>query len=272
MAVTAVASSSRTRWRAARLAWVLWALAIVGLVVTVWLDQLLRRAARPELVVLIPTAIPPVLGAVSTATVGALVASRRPRHPVGWLLLALGVTESTEIVADGYGSYGLQARPGTLPAAGLVALYNPATLAVGATCVSFVLLLTPTGSLPSRRWRWWARIAAAAPVAFVAAMLLLPEPLDPAAAGVDNPLAVHGLGGVLLVVNQGALAVAIVAVLVAAASLVGGGHHPVLRHPRLLHPRGAAGVAGGRRGRRTSPGRHGRGRDRARRGPGQVRR
>jgi hypothetical protein len=70
MAVTAVASSSRTRWRAARLAWVLWALAIVGLVVTVWLDQLLRRAARPELVVLIPTAIPPVLGAVSTATVG----------------------------------------------------------------------------------------------------------------------------------------------------------------------------------------------------------
>jgi hypothetical protein len=203
MAVTAVASSSRTRWRAARLAWVLWALAIVGLVVTVWLDQLLRRAARPELVVLIPTAIPPVLGAVSTATVGALVASRRPRHPVGWLLLALGVTESTEIVADGYGSYGLQARPGTLPAAGLVALYNPATLAVGATCVSFVLLLTPTGSLPSRRWRWWARIAAAAPVAFVAAMLLLPEPLDPAAAGVDNPLAVHGLGGVLLVVSQG---------------------------------------------------------------------
>ena len=78
MAVTAVAAGSRTRRRAARLAWVLWALAIVGLVVTVWLDQLLRRAARPELVVLIPTAIPPVLGAVSTDTVGTLVASPGP--------------------------------------------------------------------------------------------------------------------------------------------------------------------------------------------------
>ena len=55
MAVTAVASSSRTRWRAARLAWVLWALAIVGLVVTVWLDQLLGQTGRPELVVLIRT-------------------------------------------------------------------------------------------------------------------------------------------------------------------------------------------------------------------------
>jgi uncharacterized membrane protein YeiH len=43
-------------------------------------------------VVLSPTAFAPVLGAVSTATVGAVVASRRPAHPVGWLLLALGLS------------------------------------------------------------------------------------------------------------------------------------------------------------------------------------
>ena len=35
------------------------------------------------------------------------------------------------------------------------------------SCAGFVLLLTPTGSLPSRRWRWWARVAAAAAVVFV---------------------------------------------------------------------------------------------------------
>jgi hypothetical protein len=46
-----------------------------------------------------PTAIPPVLGAVTTAAVGALVASRRPRHPVGWLLLACGLSLSAAGVA-----------------------------------------------------------------------------------------------------------------------------------------------------------------------------
>jgi len=84
MAVTAAAGVTRTRWWPVRLAWMLWALAMLGLAVCVWLDQLLRQTGRPELAVLTPSAISPVLGAVIVATVGALVASRRPRHPVGW--------------------------------------------------------------------------------------------------------------------------------------------------------------------------------------------
>jgi hypothetical protein len=83
--VAALTRGHRTRWRPTLLAWGLWTLIILGLLVLVWLDQLLRRTDRPELVVLNPTAFAPVLGAVSMATVGAVVASRRPRHPVGWL-------------------------------------------------------------------------------------------------------------------------------------------------------------------------------------------
>jgi hypothetical protein len=83
MAVTTTARVTRVRWWPAGLAWALWALAMLGLAVLVWLDQLLRQTAQPELVVLTPTALAPVLGAVSVATVGALVAGRRPRHPVG---------------------------------------------------------------------------------------------------------------------------------------------------------------------------------------------
>jgi hypothetical protein len=49
-----------------------------------------------------------------------LLASRRPAHPVGWLLLALGLAVLVAGVADGYARYGLVARPGALPAAGLV--------------------------------------------------------------------------------------------------------------------------------------------------------
>ena len=78
------------RWWAARLAWALWTLVVLGLTVTPWLNQLARRAGRSDLGSDANTAIYGLV-AVSAATVGAVLASRRPRHPVGWLLLALGL-------------------------------------------------------------------------------------------------------------------------------------------------------------------------------------
>jgi hypothetical protein len=72
------------------LAWLLWVLTLLGVAVTAWLDHLLRVAGRPELTWSQDGGGAPFgVAAVSAATVGAVVASRRPAHPVGWLLLGL---------------------------------------------------------------------------------------------------------------------------------------------------------------------------------------
>jgi hypothetical protein len=219
MVVTPAGRAAGLRWCPAGLAWALWALAILGLLVTAWLDHLLRQAGRPDLVQ--ETAgVAPVLVVLSATTVGAVLGSRRPDHPVGWLLLALGLFMAAAIVAQGYADYGVRARPGALPAARFVALYGPAILGPVLGCIGFTLLLTPTGSLPSPRWRWWARVMVAAPVVSLVATLLLPHSLNSDYQTLDNPLALRALGGALRAALWVALAITVSAVLVAAGSLV----------------------------------------------------
>ena len=83
-----------------------------------WLDQLLRRAGWAELTSWLRlSSIPQVAAAVSAATVGAVLAARRPRHPVGWLLLGLGLSLILWGLTSSYIRYGLVVRPGALPAA-----------------------------------------------------------------------------------------------------------------------------------------------------------
>ena len=216
MAVTSAARLARPRRWPGVLAWMLWALAMLALVAAIWLHNLLVQAGRPGLMTLEPLL---VVAAVSAATVGAVVATRRPAHLVGWLLLAFGLFLGASGVAAGYGPYGLLVRPGALPAASLVAWYYPAFATAALACMGFVMLLTPTGSLPSSRWRWWAGIAAAAPLAGLLAVPLVLPALGSYQA-LDGPFDFHTLDGALLVIDQVALGVTILAILVAAGSLV----------------------------------------------------
>jgi hypothetical protein len=96
----------------------------------------------------------------------------------------------------------------------------PVIIVTAQTALGFVLLLTPTGSLPSPRWRWWARGTAAATIILLVGLAVARGPLDPQYQVLGGPFDFRGQGGVLLVVNQLALAFTTWAVVVGAASLV----------------------------------------------------
>ncbi len=212
--------TERLALRPAWLAWGLWASAMLGLSTAVLLDQLLRHAGRPDLASLDADGLPYLLALLSATTVGTVLASRRPAHPVGWLLLALGLLTTSSGVAEGYARYGLLARPGALPADGALALYDSNVFVVWPALIGFILLLTPTGSLPSPRWRWWARAAAAAPVVFLLAAMFGTRPLDPPYPPLQSPLAMPAVAGPLNLAGGLALAVSGLSVLVAAGSLL----------------------------------------------------
>jgi MFS family permease len=214
MAVTSAAPPAR--WPAV-LAWLLAGATVLGQVPSFWLAELVWASGWE------PRASNVTIGAIilvtaSTATVGGLLASRRPRHPVGWLLLGVGLGLVVTLLIQSYVDYGLLARPGALPGARYMAGFAYSTLVIWLSCASFVLLLTPTGRLPSHRWRWWAWVAAAAPVVVILGSVVQPDPLAPDYHG--NPLAVPALAPGLVVPAVVGVVVALVSPLVGAGSLV----------------------------------------------------
>ncbi len=98
-------------------------------------------------------------GIIGAPVVGGLVASRRPRNPYGWLLLGFGLGLALQLLAESYAAYTLVVDPESLPAPRTISrvleLGGPLALALA----PFLLLLFPTGRLPSRRWRPLAWIA-----------------------------------------------------------------------------------------------------------------
>ena len=218
----AVSLATRTatgrRWPAV-LAWTVAGLTVASVVPAYRFLSLAWSAGSPEAPPpSIATIAPVTLAVVSAAAVGALVASRRPSHPVGWLLLGVGLAVAVSVLIEPYVKYGLVVRPGSLPAARQLVPFVYSTWFVGLACAGFVLLLTPTGSLPSPRWRWWARVAAAAPVLVVLGFAVQPDPLAPDYFG--NPLAVPALAPGLLVAAVAGIVVVVAGLLVGAGSLV----------------------------------------------------
>ncbi len=88
-------------------------------------------------------------GVVPATAVGTLLAVRRPRNPIGWLLLAIVIVEISP--ASQYLILDYRMHHGTLPA-GWVAVVLEEAWPIFLVSVTLLLWLFPDGTLPAGRW------------------------------------------------------------------------------------------------------------------------
>jgi signal transduction histidine kinase len=131
-------------------------------------------------------------GLVVQVSLGALIAIRRPRHPVGWLLLA----SATAFLLDrglisNFVFYAIDVRHRAIPGGDLVGSFEQMMWVPGVVpIVIFLPLVFPTGKLLSRRWRPVVWIALAAAIASFVGNSVVPGP--------DNSNIIQGVHPVLL--------------------------------------------------------------------------
>jgi hypothetical protein len=136
------------------------------------------------------------LTAISYAPVGALIASRHPENPVGWLLCLYGLVISLSNFSAQYAIYALLAQPGSLPGGEVMAWITSWILPIINGLTVFYILLFPTGRLPGRRWRWLGWLTAASVVVGVILAAFSPGALLGILGPIRNPLGVEGFTSV----------------------------------------------------------------------------
>ena len=165
------------RW----LAWALCALTL-GLIVCAVVLALLNRYSLWDVTFLVAQA--------SAALVGGLIASRRPRNPVGWFIIGHALCFTLGEFSRQYAIYGLLTEPGSLPAARIMAsppywIWFPGLILM----FSFLPLYFPNGHLVSRRWRPVAWLAV-----FLTVILTIVSMFRPGSGetrGIPNPLGIE---------------------------------------------------------------------------------
>src|SRR5215211_738119 len=155
-----------------------------------------------------------IIGLLLYPTVGALVASRRPHNPIGWIFCGIGFLYAAQSFAVAYGDYSLVVRHGV----GVHAQHVPAAIdfgalagvkimawlsswigsdAIGLIGGALLFLLFPNGRLLSSSWRpvMWTAVGAGA--TFLVVYTFTPGPLD-TFPFITNPVGIGGTVGHIL--------------------------------------------------------------------------
>jgi hypothetical protein len=147
-----------------------------------------------------------LLGIIGAPILGGLIASRLPRNPYGWLWLGFGLGLAFQSLAQSYGAYGLVVEPGSLAAPRTIFHVLQLGGQVALTLAPLLMLLFPTGRLPSRRWRPLAWISTAAGAALLSLVVFF-----------DNP---DQVGGAVSIAAFVVVSVIFTAILLSALSIV----------------------------------------------------
>ena len=127
----------------------LWA----ALVVAAFAGAALALVARGDLKATDLTAsLGNAVAVVAYATLGTLIV-RRAGNLIGWLMLGESAAAAFLSLASMYAVLGVATFPGALPAAKQVGTLAEVSFTGVAFTLAFMVLLFPTGQLPSRRWR-----------------------------------------------------------------------------------------------------------------------
>jgi hypothetical protein len=129
---------------------------------------------------------------VSFSIIGAIVASRLPANPLGWLFCAAACVAAVDHFSAEYALYALLAQPTSLPAGEALAWLASWAWILYCGCIALSLLLFPNGRPPSRRWRWLAWLSVFLTIAGAVWVAFSPGVIGNLGS-IRNPLGIEGL-------------------------------------------------------------------------------
>lgn len=179
---------------ARRLAWGTWTLVLALLVFVFVLGALNDIAVTAEEFFFVPLVL---LATMTSSTVGALVASRQPRNPLGWLFLLMSLCVVLGVMGEDYPIYAIRTNPGSLPGPEWVLWVSGWTFGIAGAAVPLIILLFPSGTVPSRRWRSVPWLLVGGTLWALAWYAVEPRGLAPTPGlRVRNPVAIEGIRGI----------------------------------------------------------------------------